>query len=107
LHLVDGTQEDVAAAYRTVRNELEAYGSGLEGKSELVALNKCDALLDEEIKIRRAELAAACGREVLTLSGVSGDGVKDALRQLWAIISAEREDKTEPVAAQAARPWNL
>ena len=107
LHLVDGTQEDVAAAYRTVRDELEAYGSGLEGKSELVALNKCDALIDEEIKIRRTELAAACGREVLILSGVSGDGVEDALRQLWKIIRAERENETRTVAAEAARPWNL
>ena len=107
LHLVDGTQEDVAAAYRTVRDELEAYGSGLERKSELVALNKCDALIDEEIKIRRTELADACGREVLTLSGVSGDGVEDALRQLWEIIRAERNNETSTVAAEAARPWNL
>jgi len=107
LHLVDGTQEDVAAAYRTVRDELEAYGSGLERKSELVALNKCDALIDEEIKIRRTKLAEVCGREVLTLSGVSGDGVEDALRQLWEIVRAERNNETSTVAAEAARPWNL
>jgi GTP-binding protein len=107
LHLVDGTREDVAGAYRTVRDELEAYGSGLEEKSEIVALNKCDALLDEDIKMRRAALAEACGRDVLTLSGVSGDGVEDALRRLSAIIRAEREDETETSAAEAARPWNL
>jgi GTP-binding protein len=29
LHLVDGTQPDPAAAYRTVRAELEGYGAGL------------------------------------------------------------------------------
>ena len=48
-----------------------------------------DALLDEDIKMRRAALAEACGRDVLTLSGVSGDGVEDALRRLSAIIRAE------------------
>src|SRR3546814_7880801 len=32
LHLVDGTAEDVAGAYRTVRRELEAYGGGLPEK---------------------------------------------------------------------------
>src|SRR5437660_969870 len=37
LHLVDGTEEDVAAAYKTVRRELKAYGGGLMGKTELVA----------------------------------------------------------------------
>ena len=107
LHLVDGTQEDVADAYRTVRDELAAYGSGLKEKSEIVALNKCDALLDEDIEMRRAALAEACGRDVLALSGVSGDGVEDALRQLSAIIRAERQDETETSAAEAARPWNL
>ena len=107
LHLVDGTQEDVAGAYRMVRDELDAYGSGLEEKSEIVALNKCDALLDEDIEMRRAALAEACGCDVLTLSGVSGDGVEDALRQLSAIIRAERQDETETSAAEAARPWNL
>src|ERR1041384_1389083 len=38
VHLVDGTQEDVAGAWRTVRHELEAYGEGLEEKEQNVAL---------------------------------------------------------------------
>ncbi|TPW05999.1 MAG: GTP-binding protein [bacterium] len=29
IHLIDGTQDDVAGAYHTIRNELEAYGAGL------------------------------------------------------------------------------
>ncbi len=52
VHLVDGTQEDVAGAYRTVRAELEAYGEGLEDKFELVALNKADALDADTRKVR-------------------------------------------------------
>ena len=44
LHLIDGTEEDVAGAYRTVRDEIIAYGAGLEEKTEIVSLNKCDAL---------------------------------------------------------------
>jgi len=49
IHLVDGTQDDVAGAYKTVRRELVAYGAGLEEKREIVALNKCDALTEEDI----------------------------------------------------------
>ncbi|MDZ4374047.1 MAG: GTPase ObgE, partial [Phenylobacterium sp.] len=30
IHLIDGTQDDVVQAWRTVRHELEAYGEGLE-----------------------------------------------------------------------------
>ena len=42
LHLVDGTQEDVAQAYKTVVGELAAYGGGLAEKNVIVALNKID-----------------------------------------------------------------
>src|SRR3712207_8676458 len=44
LHLVDANNEDVAAAYRTVREELEAYGAGLDDKPEVIALNKVDTI---------------------------------------------------------------
>ncbi len=107
LHLVDGTQDDVAGAYRTVRDELIAYGAGLEEKAEIIGLNKCDALSEEEIAERTAALSAVAGSsKVLTLSGVTGDGVQEALRALHKIIKAEREDDAAEPAA-AARPWNL
>lgn len=79
LHLVDGTAEDVAEAYRTVRRELEAYGGGLADKPEIVALNKIDSLDDDEVAAKRAALSAAAGRTALAISGVSGSGVRGAL----------------------------
>jgi GTP-binding protein len=91
LHLVDGTAEDVAAAYRTVRGELEAYGHGLAGKPELVALNKTDALDEATAADRRAALQAEAGREVLAISGIAGSGVKPALGRLMETIAAARE----------------
>ncbi len=77
LHLVDGTQDDVADAYRTVRGELEAYGGGLAEKTEIVALNKIDALDADTVEERRTELAEACGKDVQTISGVAGMGVRE------------------------------
>src|SRR5690349_20191365 len=56
LHLVDGTQEDVADAYRLVRKEIKAYGHGLATKPEIVALNKIDALDAAAIKTKLAAL---------------------------------------------------
>src|SRR5262249_30939245 len=50
LHLIDGTDEDVAKNYKTVRGELKAYGGGLSRKPEIIALNKCDALTPADIK---------------------------------------------------------
>src|ERR1700761_6413418 len=49
LHLVDPTSEDPIAAYRIVREELTAYGAGLDEKTEVLALNKIDAV-DEGVR---------------------------------------------------------
>jgi GTPase len=103
LHLIDGTEEDVVAAYNTVRGELEAYGGELTDKAEIIALNKIDALTPEEISEKRAALSKAAGRTVLAISGVSGNGVRGALGLLWrevaksrGIISPDLDDDIEP-----------
>ena len=84
LHLVDGTAEDVVAAYRTIRRELRAYGHGLGRKTEILALNKCDALGPAEIERKCAALARAARKAPLTLSGATGKGVTQALDALLA-----------------------
>jgi GTP-binding protein len=92
LHLVDGTQEDLADAYRAIRGELAAYGHGLADKPELVALNKADALAPEAVEEKRAALAAAAGKEVFTLSGATGQGVPEVLRRLRSEIASSRAE---------------
>ena len=62
LHLVDGTGEDPAEAYRDVREELAAYGHGLDEKPEIVALSKADALTPEDRTTKAKALAKAAGR---------------------------------------------
>ena len=101
LHLIDGTEEDVAGAYRIVRHELEAYGGGLAEKTEIVGLNKVDALDEETRKEKQAALAKASGAEVLCLSGVSGAGIEAVVARLWQHIQTERRRRKEE-AAQAA-----
>lgn len=100
LHLVDGTQDDVAEAYRVVRGELEAYGGGLESKPEVVALNKCDSLLAEDIKDKLDALEAECGHKVYPLSGVSGIGLKEILGTLLQHIKDSKAE--DPGVVQAS-----
>lgn len=95
LHLVDGTQEDVAQAYRTVVGELAAYGGGLAEKNVIVALNKIDALDPETIAARRAELAEASGQHVHVISGVAGMGVRDVTFALDQEILDDRKREME------------
>ena len=102
LHLVDVTEPDVAHAYRTVRDELKAYGANLNRTREIVALSKCDAVTSEETARKAAELQKAARKKPLLLSAVSGAGIRDALLKLAKIV---REPKTEaPKPASAWRP---
>ncbi len=82
LHLVDGTQENVGEAYKTVRHELDRYGQGLEEKTEIIALNKCDALTPELIAEKKKQLEKASKKKVYTLSAISRDGVTTILDAL-------------------------
>src|ERR1700730_10871093 len=92
LHLVDGTLDDVVGAYCTIREELAQYGHGLAEKTEIVGLNKCDALDPEAMgaKCRQLQQAVRPGTEIHPLSGATGAGVPDVVAAVLAAVSAER-----------------
>ncbi|MCW9034927.1 MAG: GTPase ObgE [Rhodospirillales bacterium] len=95
LHLVDGTQEDPAEAYRIIRKELDAYADILANKHEIVALNKVDALMDEERDEKMQALREASGKEVYPLSGVAGLGMKEMLNALYSVIDSVRNPEPD------------
>jgi GTPase len=106
LHLVDGTLDDVAGAYRTIRHELDLYDHGLADKPEVVGLNKIDAIDSAAARAKRAALRRAAARDttVLPLSGATGAGVPEALSALLAALSAARaEAEPETKALVRAR----
>ena len=90
LHLVDGTEDDITAAYKTVRGELKAYGGNLARKKEIVALNKTDAMTPEDIEVKRAQLAKVSRKAVHVISGVSGQGVQALLHELMKLVDKQR-----------------
>lgn len=94
LHLVDGTQDDVGAAYKTIRTELREYGADLARKPEILALNKIDSLSPEDVKKKLKDLSKAAKRkDVFAISGVSGEGVQTVLNALWPPIEQARIDR--------------
>ncbi|GKY87922.1 GTPase ObgE [Sinisalibacter aestuarii] len=106
LHLVDGTTEDVVEDWQTIVTELEMYGGILAEKPRVTVLNKVDALLDEEIAEKKAELEEAVGGAVMVMSGVSKQGVTEVLRALRAQIAEDklRQAKGEEPEEEDA-PW--
>ncbi|HEY1261463.1 MAG TPA: GTPase ObgE [Stellaceae bacterium] len=104
LHLIDGTHDDVAAAYRAIRHEIAQYGHGLVDKPEIVGLNKIDALDVATIGRKLQELRRAVnpGSKVLPLSGATHVGVPEIVGLLLTMLSATRGPSAETHSLVAA-----
>jgi GTPase len=74
----------------------------LATKPRVTALNKIDALDDDERAEARAALEAVVGDKVLMLSGVSREGLSEVLRAVRAEIDDDRI-RQKPVEEEA--PW--
>lgn len=110
VHLVDGTQEDVGQAWKIVRHELEAYGEELADKPEILALNKIDALSEEEREEKAAELAAVAGVKPRLVSGFTGENVTELLREAWKLVRRRRgeivaDEEDEDEAPASSGDW--
>jgi GTP-binding protein len=96
LHLVSAQEEHVGKAYKTVKNELEAYGGGLEDKPEIVALSQIDVLDEKELKKKAKELEKACGRPPMLISAAINKGMLEVQRALRDIIVESKGDTALP-----------
>jgi len=100
-HLIDATEDNVVANWRTVRRELDKYGHGLADKREIIGLNKSDAVPAANLTKKRAALKRASKGEVLTLSGATGQGVTEAMSRLFDVVKEARGAAT-PAEKEAA-----
>jgi GTP-binding protein len=91
-------------AYRTIRNELSAYGHGLRDKTEIIALNKVDALEKSLASRKQKALEKASGKPVFLISGVSGEGIAHILHALARDVGRERARRRKPERADAWTP---
>jgi len=104
IHLVDGLSDDVVADYETIRTELSQYGAGLTEKLTLLALNKADAMTDDEKSEKKAALEKASGGDVALVSAATGEGIDDLLARAYQIIQDNKED---PAALPASpKGWS-
>jgi len=104
LHLVDGSADDPIEAWRIVRGELDSYGAGLDGKTELIALTKTD-LIDakQRAKIVKA-LEKATGEAVFPVSAPLEDGLEPLLDAIIQRLGEAARD--EPGDAPSERSWS-
>ncbi len=90
LHIIDCTQDNLEEAYTTIRHELTEYEADLENRSEIIVLNKADALGEELAQDQVDTLSKAIGKKVHLMSAVSGENTKDILFELADIVYKEK-----------------
>jgi GTP-binding protein len=104
LHLIDATQEDPAASYHTIVNELKSYRVDLSGRPQTVVLTKDDAVDARTLTARRKVLDKAVGGKVWTISSVKREGTAELLRHLIAEVKKVRQTKKPARAARGEVP---
>lgn len=99
LHLIDATAEDPIANYRTIQEELSAYGRGLVEHPQLLALSKIDAIDPAETNLEqlRQQLQELSGNQVFLISSATRSGLDNLLPQIWQMLeqTAELEPETQ------------
>ena len=101
LHLVDASDDDPVGNYEVVRDELDAYGAGLEGKAEIIALNKSDLVEPKALAKLQKKLAKVSGADVFLLSGATRAGLEPVLDRLIEAVGVARA----PAAGAKDRAW--
>ena len=98
IHLIDGTQDDVKGAYRTIRTELAAYDERLAEKTEIVVLNKIDAIDPDDLAEKLKVLKRASKAEVMAVSAATRQNIDQVLYRVVSVLDEER-------AAAAEAEW--
>lgn len=105
IHLIDGTQDDIKTAYKTIRNELAAYDERLAEKPELVVLNKIDAIDPDELNEKVKTLKKLSKTDVLQVSGVTGQGTDMVLYAVIDTLDAEKAARLEAARRKVEPNW--
>ena len=96
LHLIDATADDPIADYQTIQQELVAYGHGLPKRSQIVALNKIDAVDSEILESLASQLQELTSAPIFQVSAVTRQGLDTLMQQVWSVLDTELD--TEEVS---------
>lgn len=86
LFMISAEEDDIAASYQTLLNELEEYNPELLDKERVLAITKCD-LVDKEIE-SQIEPSLPKGIPHVFISSISGEGLKELKDMLWSALQS-------------------
>ncbi|MCX7970933.1 MAG: GTPase ObgE [Negativicutes bacterium] len=113
VHVVDASGSegrDPADDIVTIGNELQSYSRDLASRPQIIAANKSDLSVDQEIRARIIERSYKIGAECYFVSAATGFGMAELVAAIWRKLTelpvdepvvvhasvAERQDRNEP-----------
>ena len=96
VHLLDGLSADPLADFAAINHELAAFGHGLAGKPQLVALNKMD---EPDVRERWPEIKAALkadGHTAMAISALARQGTRDLFYRAAQVLAELPEELPTP-----------
>lgn len=93
VHLIDAYNDDVVVAYKTIQKELANYDIDLSQRPQVVVLNKIDGLDEDMVNdlIDQLKKVIPDNTPVYAISAVSGQGIKELLYAVRAIVVEQRK----------------
>jgi GTP-binding protein len=93
LHLIDVTSADIFNDYQIIRQELKSYNISLEHKPEIIALSKCDLMLDSEYMLKRDLLAKKLQKPIFTISSALKLNLTELKESLYNMLNNVPENQ--------------
>jgi GTPase len=84
LHVIDASEEDLEARFRTIDTELSLYGAGLDERPQAVVLNKIDLMTEPpELSLEDERIVG-----VFPISCATGAGIEELKLALFRLVPA-------------------
>lgn len=93
IHLVDITQENLLEAYKILRNELCSYSNEMGKKTEIVVLNKIDAIDEKEARKIKRKFEKSINNQVFLISAATNSGISEVFKKILEIKKSREEEQ--------------
>lgn len=101
LHMIDAYSNDVAEDYKTIQKELKDYKVDLTKKPQIVTLTKIEGLDKDIVSDQMKKLKkVAKNCEIVAISALSGEGLKELLYHLYEIVKKQRAKEEKKAKKQ-------
>ncbi|PIE59536.1 MAG: GTPase ObgE [Desulfobulbus propionicus] len=99
VHVLDASTDarDPISSYKTIMEELGAYDQKLPGRQQIVVLNKSDLVSARDMS-RMKQSFAECSLDVIPLSALTGEGLKELKDRLGELLENFRQVKEHDAA---------